>query len=245
MSRSRGRGARRPHAPIAKYSVGVSRNVFFGPFQKLLVNGGVVRGKNLDRFVQYQFGMFDDTRIHGVPASGVRFGELAMVRGSYHSTCSRFTGWTFSSSKHGVASRRRSRTGSRSWHGRCREFSRAVEYHPSRGFGKSRAAGSAIAASGSATLQALLLKPLMMDIRCAVTSPVPPSESRTSRMRRAIAVTGIGLVTALGPDARSDLGRLVAGECGVRPVTMFATEATAAASPPRSTSTPSSASRLR
>ena len=27
--------------------------------------------------------MFDDTRIHGVPASGVRFGELSMVRGSY------------------------------------------------------------------------------------------------------------------------------------------------------------------
>ena len=27
--------------------------------------------------------MFDDTRIHGVPASGVRYGELAMVRGSY------------------------------------------------------------------------------------------------------------------------------------------------------------------
>jgi hypothetical protein len=27
--------------------------------------------------------MFDDTRIHGVPASGVRFGELGVVRGSY------------------------------------------------------------------------------------------------------------------------------------------------------------------
>ena len=27
--------------------------------------------------------MFDDTRIHGVPASGVRYGELAMARGSY------------------------------------------------------------------------------------------------------------------------------------------------------------------
>ena len=27
--------------------------------------------------------MFDDTRIHGVPASGVRFEELAMARGSY------------------------------------------------------------------------------------------------------------------------------------------------------------------
>jgi hypothetical protein len=27
--------------------------------------------------------MFDDTRIHGVPASGVRFQELAMARGAY------------------------------------------------------------------------------------------------------------------------------------------------------------------
>ena len=40
-------------------------------------------GRDLDRFVQYQFGMFDDTRIHGVPASGVRFQELSMARGSY------------------------------------------------------------------------------------------------------------------------------------------------------------------
>ncbi len=77
-------GARMTTSPTyAKYSVGVSRNVFIGPFQKLYVNGAWFGGKNLDRFVQYQFGMFDDTRIHGVPASGVRFGELAMVRGSY------------------------------------------------------------------------------------------------------------------------------------------------------------------
>ena len=32
---------------------------------------------------KYQFGMFDNTRIHGVPASGVRFSALAMARGSY------------------------------------------------------------------------------------------------------------------------------------------------------------------
>ena len=40
-------------------------------------------GRRLDRFSQYQFGLFDETKIHGVPASGVRFGELAMLRGSY------------------------------------------------------------------------------------------------------------------------------------------------------------------
>jgi hypothetical protein len=66
-----------------KYSAGVSRNVFLGTFQKVYVNANWFGGRDLDRFVQYQFGMFDDTRIHGVPASGVRFGELAMVRGSY------------------------------------------------------------------------------------------------------------------------------------------------------------------
>ena len=66
-----------------KYGISASRDVFVGPFQKFYVNGAWFGGRDLDRFVQYQFGMFDDTRIHGVPASGVRFGELAMVRGSY------------------------------------------------------------------------------------------------------------------------------------------------------------------
>ena len=66
-----------------KYSGGLSRNIFLGPFQKLYLNAAWFGGRDLDRFVQYQFGMFDDTRIHGVPASGVRFGELAMARGSY------------------------------------------------------------------------------------------------------------------------------------------------------------------
>ena len=66
-----------------KYGISASRDVFIGPFQKFYVNGAWFAGRDLDRFSQYQFGMFDDTRIHGVPASGVRFGELAMVRGSY------------------------------------------------------------------------------------------------------------------------------------------------------------------
>lgn len=68
---------------FAKYNVSVSKNVFVGPFQTIYVNAAWFGGHNLDRFVQYQFGMFDDTRIHGVPSSGVRFAELAMVRGSY------------------------------------------------------------------------------------------------------------------------------------------------------------------
>ena len=31
----------------------------------------------------YQFGFFDENRIHGVPSAGVRFGELAMLRTGY------------------------------------------------------------------------------------------------------------------------------------------------------------------
>jgi hypothetical protein len=66
-----------------KYSAALSRDFYLPPFQKIHVNGGWFSGSDLDRFGKYQFGMFDDTRIHGVPASGVRYGELAMVRGSY------------------------------------------------------------------------------------------------------------------------------------------------------------------
>jgi hypothetical protein len=40
-------------------------------------------GHNLDRFNEYQSGLFEDNRIHGVPASGVRFSEAGMVRLAY------------------------------------------------------------------------------------------------------------------------------------------------------------------
>jgi hypothetical protein len=66
-----------------KYSASLSRDVYIGPFQKVHLNGAWFGGQDLDRFGKYQFGMFDDTRIHGVPASGVRFEEIGMARGSY------------------------------------------------------------------------------------------------------------------------------------------------------------------
>jgi hypothetical protein len=66
-----------------KYQVNVSRDFYVSAFQKLHLNTAWYSGRNLDRFAKYQFGLFDDTRIHGVPASGVRFGELTMARGSY------------------------------------------------------------------------------------------------------------------------------------------------------------------
>jgi hypothetical protein len=67
----------------AKYSASLSRDFYFNVFHKIHLNGAWFGGNDLDRFSKYQFGLFDDTRIHGVPASGVRFGDLAMARGSY------------------------------------------------------------------------------------------------------------------------------------------------------------------
>ena len=66
-----------------KYSASLSRDIYFNVFHKIHLNGAWFGGRDLDRFAKYQFGMFDDTRIHGVPASGVRFQELGMARGSY------------------------------------------------------------------------------------------------------------------------------------------------------------------
>jgi hypothetical protein len=66
-----------------KYSASISRDFYFNVFHKVHLNGAWFGGRDLDRFAKYQFGMFDDTRIHGVPASGARFEELGVMRGSY------------------------------------------------------------------------------------------------------------------------------------------------------------------
>ena len=65
-----------------KYSASLSKDYFFG-FQKVHLNTAYYGGRDLDRFSAYQFGLFDDNRVHGVPSAGVRFGELGMFRGSY------------------------------------------------------------------------------------------------------------------------------------------------------------------
>ena len=77
------RRACRAAVTYVQYSGNLSRDFFLGPLQKMHLNGGYFGGDNLDRFSRYQFGLFDDTRIHGVPASGVRFDDLAMARGTY------------------------------------------------------------------------------------------------------------------------------------------------------------------
>lgn len=65
-----------------KYSASLSKDFFFG-LHKIHLNGAYYGGKHLDRFSMYQFGLFDENRIHGVPSAGVRFGELAMLRTGY------------------------------------------------------------------------------------------------------------------------------------------------------------------
>jgi hypothetical protein len=66
-----------------KYALNATKTIYFGPFSKVVVNGAWFTGRRLDRFSRYQFGLFDETRIHGVPSAGVRYGELAMARGQY------------------------------------------------------------------------------------------------------------------------------------------------------------------
>jgi hypothetical protein len=76
-------GSGRLTPKYAKYSANLTRDFYFKVFHKIHLNGGWFGGRDLDRFSQYQFGLFDDTRIHGVPASGIRFSDLAVARGSY------------------------------------------------------------------------------------------------------------------------------------------------------------------
>lgn len=70
------------HRDYLKYSASLTRAYVFG-LQKFSLNAAYYGGQDLDRFSKYQFGFFDDNRIHGVPAAGVRFAELGMFRGSY------------------------------------------------------------------------------------------------------------------------------------------------------------------
>ena len=65
-----------------KYGGSLSKD-FYAGLQKFHINLSYFGGRHLDRFSMYQFGLFDETRIHGVPTAGVRFPELAMVRGTY------------------------------------------------------------------------------------------------------------------------------------------------------------------
>jgi hypothetical protein len=66
-----------------KYSAGLSKDFFFRTFHKVHLDGAYFGGSRLDRFSTYQFGLFSDTKMHGVPSAGIRFGELVLLHGSY------------------------------------------------------------------------------------------------------------------------------------------------------------------
>jgi hypothetical protein len=69
-------------ASYSKFSASLSREILIDALQRVHLNGAWFGGRDLDRFTRYEFGMFDATRIHGVPSS-VNFGEMALARGSY------------------------------------------------------------------------------------------------------------------------------------------------------------------
>jgi hypothetical protein len=66
-----------------KYSVGLSKDFYFEPFSKIHLNAAYYGGERLDRFSMYRSGLFDETRMRGVPSAGIRFSELALLRASY------------------------------------------------------------------------------------------------------------------------------------------------------------------
>jgi hypothetical protein len=66
-----------------RYSAVLTKDFFPGQFQTIRGSLGWYGGRHLDRFSMYQFGLFDEVRMHGVPAAGVRFPELTLARGSY------------------------------------------------------------------------------------------------------------------------------------------------------------------
>src|SRR5207344_2555966 len=50
-----------------RYSVAGGKDFLFGPFQSVHVGGAWYGGAHLDRFSLYQFGLFSELRMHGVP----------------------------------------------------------------------------------------------------------------------------------------------------------------------------------
>ena len=66
-----------------KWTASLAKDFFFNTVHKVHLNLAYFGGRHLDRFSMYQFGMFDDNKMRGVPSAGVRFEELAMFRGAY------------------------------------------------------------------------------------------------------------------------------------------------------------------
>ena len=57
----------------------LSKDFYFGTFNKIHLNAAYYGGQRHDRFSMYRFGLFDETRMRGIPSAGVRFSELGMA----------------------------------------------------------------------------------------------------------------------------------------------------------------------
>jgi hypothetical protein len=68
---------------FAQWGASFGTQWFLPRFQKLRGEIDVMDGDRLDRFSQYQFGMFGDDRLSGFSGSGVRFDRGAIARGGY------------------------------------------------------------------------------------------------------------------------------------------------------------------
>ena len=86
-----------------RHSISGAKDFFFGPFQSVHVGAAWYGGNGLDRFSMYQFGLFDEVRMHGVPSAGIRFPELALAADPTRSTSWISTGLTCSSMLRGDA----------------------------------------------------------------------------------------------------------------------------------------------
>ena len=67
----------------AKYGLSFSKSFFLSPFQKFQLGTAYFDGNDLDRFTMYQTGLFSSTQVRGVPAGGVRFDKLGVIRAAY------------------------------------------------------------------------------------------------------------------------------------------------------------------
>ncbi|MEO8483483.1 MAG: hypothetical protein ABI634_14820 [Acidobacteriota bacterium] len=72
-----------PRPDYRRYAATVAKDFFITTFQTLHVGAGWYGGRNLDRFSMYQFGLFDEVRMHGVPSAGIKMRDLTLLRGSY------------------------------------------------------------------------------------------------------------------------------------------------------------------
>jgi hypothetical protein len=80
-------GLRRRFRPATrsytKYNVGLSKDFYFRGSTGFTSTLPTTAATAHHRFSMYRFGLFDETRMRGIPTAGVRFSELGMARASY------------------------------------------------------------------------------------------------------------------------------------------------------------------